>query len=140
MGSADRASIALRVPEVCWLMEGNAEEITLHVALGVRVGRRIGSGSKELMTDDACSGWNRALGYFGNLGRERLGCFLRGSQWHGQPIRGGPTDTGYDGVDRSNRSENCAFESLIATRRSRRVSRAAYTSPIPPLPSGERIS
>ena len=36
--------------------------------------------------------------------------------------------------------ENCAGKILIATVRSNRVSRARYTSPIPPAPRGDRIS
>src|SRR6266478_7716766 len=49
-------------------------------------------------------------------------------------------------ASRSNRclgaasEENCAGKILIATLRPRRVSRARYTSPIPPAPSGETIS
>src|SRR5438093_10713703 len=49
-------------------------------------------------------------------------------------------------ASRSNRclraasEENCAGKILIATVRPRRVSRARYTSPIPPAPSGETIS
>src|SRR5439155_5519631 len=49
-------------------------------------------------------------------------------------------------ASRSNRclctasEENCADKILIATVRSRHVSRARYTSPIPPAPSGETIS
>src|SRR5882724_2985542 len=41
---------------------------------------------------------------------------------------------------RSASEENCAGKILIATVRPRRVSRARYTSPIPPAPSGETIS
>src|SRR2546421_4182182 len=37
-------------------------------------------------------------------------------------------------------SERCAGKILIATVRSRRVSLAQYTSPMPPLPSGDWIS
>jgi hypothetical protein len=40
----------------------------------------------------------------------------------------------------SKRSENCSFEILMATMRSRRVSRAFQTSPMPPAPIGARIS
>src|SRR5580692_11126010 len=40
----------------------------------------------------------------------------------------------------SDLSERCAGRILIATVRSRRVSRARYTSPIPPAPKGETIS
>src|SRR5258708_40331143 len=36
--------------------------------------------------------------------------------------------------------ERCSGRILMATVRSRRVSRARYTSPIPPAPSGETIS
>src|ERR1700730_11150008 len=36
-------------------------------------------------------------------------------------------------------SERCVGRILIATVRSRRVSRARYTSPIPPAPSGATI-
>src|SRR6266850_3437567 len=49
-------------------------------------------------------------------------------------------------ASRSNRclraasEENCSGKILIATVRPRRVSRARYTSPIPPAPSGETIS
>lgn len=43
-------------------------------------------------------------------------------------------------ASRWNRSENCSCVRLMATVRPRRVSRAAQTSPIPPAPSGERIS
>src|SRR5439155_2730422 len=41
---------------------------------------------------------------------------------------------------RSKRSPNWAEETLIATIRSRRVSLARYTSPIPPAPTCVRIS
>src|SRR5882724_6527238 len=41
---------------------------------------------------------------------------------------------------RSASEENCAGKILIATVRPRRVSRARYTSPIPPAPSGETVS
>src|SRR6266540_4494119 len=41
---------------------------------------------------------------------------------------------------RSAEGDRCRGRTLIATARSRRVSRARYTSPIPPAPSGERIS
>src|ERR1700688_1861652 len=41
---------------------------------------------------------------------------------------------------RSLSSENIAGRILIATERSRRVSRARYTSPIPPAPRGDSIS
>src|SRR5215831_5012001 len=40
----------------------------------------------------------------------------------------------------SKRSENFSLETLIATVRSSRVSRALYTSPIPPAPMGARTS
>src|ERR1700678_5876 len=43
-------------------------------------------------------------------------------------------------ASRSKRSLNCASENLIATSRFRRVSRARYTSPIPPAPRNARIS
>jgi len=43
-------------------------------------------------------------------------------------------------ASRSKRSENCSRENLMATSRSRRVSRARYTSPIPPAPMGAMIS
>src|SRR4029077_13203652 len=37
-------------------------------------------------------------------------------------------------------SERCGGSTLMATVRSRRVSRARYTSPIPPAPMGARTS
>src|SRR6266542_1994614 len=40
----------------------------------------------------------------------------------------------------SGEEERCCGRTLIATVRSRRVSRARYTSPIPPAPRGERTS
>ena len=43
-------------------------------------------------------------------------------------------------ASRSNRSENFSCDTLIATVRSSRVSRALYTSPIPPAPMSARIS
>src|SRR5277367_6699083 len=43
-------------------------------------------------------------------------------------------------ASRSKRSENCAAETLIATTRFKRGSRARYTSPMPPAPMGARIS
>src|ERR1044072_8691324 len=43
-------------------------------------------------------------------------------------------------ASRSDRSENFSFETLMATMRSRRESRALYTSPMPPAPMGARIS
>src|SRR5438045_4156207 len=43
-------------------------------------------------------------------------------------------------ASRSKRSLNSVLETLIATVRSRRVSRALYTSPMPPAPIAERIS
>src|SRR4051812_13532873 len=43
-------------------------------------------------------------------------------------------------ASRSNRSLNCSDDTLIATIRWRRVSRALYTSPIPPTPMGSSIS
>src|SRR5512146_2275743 len=43
-------------------------------------------------------------------------------------------------ASRSNRSLKCSCEALIATMRSRRVSRAFHTSPMPPAPIGARIS
>src|SRR3954468_20038198 len=41
---------------------------------------------------------------------------------------------------RSGSEERCEERTLIATVRSSRVSRARYTSPIPPAPSGATIS
>src|SRR5260370_40586274 len=41
---------------------------------------------------------------------------------------------------RTGSAENCAGRILMATVRSSRVSRARYTSPIPPAPSGAPIS
>src|SRR5579864_692199 len=43
-------------------------------------------------------------------------------------------------ASRSNRSVNCCAETLIATSRPSRVSRARYTSPMPPAPMSARIS
>lgn len=43
-------------------------------------------------------------------------------------------------ASRSKRSENCSLETLTATVRCSRVSRALYTSPIPPAPMRARIS
>src|SRR5713226_4431136 len=43
-------------------------------------------------------------------------------------------------ASRSNRSENCAAETLMATSRFKRGSLARYTSPMPPAPMGPRIS
>src|SRR5262245_50610349 len=43
-------------------------------------------------------------------------------------------------ASRSNRSVNCSTETLSATSRSSRVSRARYTSPIPPAPIFPTIS
>src|SRR5271163_1324935 len=43
-------------------------------------------------------------------------------------------------ASRSKRSEKASLESLMATTRSRRVSRALHTSPMPPAPIGFRIS
>ena len=43
-------------------------------------------------------------------------------------------------ASRSKRSENCSFETFIATSRPRRLSSALYTSPMPPAPIGVRIS
>jgi hypothetical protein len=40
----------------------------------------------------------------------------------------------------SGEAERCTGSTLIATVRSSRVSRARYTSPIPPAPSGDTIS
>src|SRR5438132_12548147 len=41
---------------------------------------------------------------------------------------------------RSGLEERCCGKTLIATSRPSRVSRARYTSPIPPAPSGPEIS
>src|SRR5882762_4154399 len=41
---------------------------------------------------------------------------------------------------RTGSDENCAGKILMATVRSSLVSRARYTSPIPPAPSGDSIS
>src|SRR5258708_19184619 len=43
-------------------------------------------------------------------------------------------------ASRSKRSENLSWDTLMATSRLRRGSRARYTSPIPPAPMGLRIS
>src|SRR5580704_17601049 len=43
-------------------------------------------------------------------------------------------------ASRSKRSEKASLDSFMATIRSRRVSRALYTSPMPPAPIGFRIS
>src|SRR5712691_725878 len=43
-------------------------------------------------------------------------------------------------ASRSKRSENCTPETLIATSRFKRGSRARYTSPMPPAPICARIS
>src|SRR6516164_8548816 len=45
-----------------------------------------------------------------------------------------------DRDSRAKRSENCSAETLMATSRPSLVSRARYTSPIPPAPIGATIS
>src|SRR5947207_7734472 len=52
----------------------------------------------------------------------------------------GMVQRGYARASRSKRSLNCPAEIFTATMRSRRVSRARYTSPMPPAPSVDRIS